>query len=214
MEDSAIKVVYIRHAQSLFNFWELVKSHKFTQEEIDKYAKDVEVVNAFTSKFDTRMIDPRLSLIGKEQANSTEEYNKMPIRFVFVSPLRRALETCDTIFSRHPNHANIQFIVHPLLREIMNNSNDIPHPLSETKAIYEPKGYNFSHFDIFGVLVNNYEHYLITGLYSEQSDFPMHNGILNLVIQFGVFGLWYITKIVKDLNSSTEILFLIFLKAG
>ncbi len=145
------KVMYIRHAQSLFNFWELVLRGRLSEADKTKYAKDVEFVTAFKNKFDQTLADPHLSGIGREQAASSTLYDKLPIKIVFVSPLRRALETCDLLFSRHPNHANIRFIVHPMLREILNNANDVPSMLSDTRAHYEPKGYDFSRFDALKV---------------------------------------------------------------
>lgn len=70
--------------------------------------------------------------------------------------------------------------------------------------------YNFYNGRIFGSLFDNYQFFLNTNLYTDPSDFPMHNGILNLIILFGIFGIWYIFKIIYKLNSSTEIiLFLI-----
>jgi broad specificity phosphatase PhoE len=48
------------------------------------------------------------------------------VRTVFVSPLRRALQTAYLVFRRHPNFGNIRFIVHPLLRENMHTVCDIP----------------------------------------------------------------------------------------
>jgi broad specificity phosphatase PhoE len=45
------------------------------------------------------------------------------IDIVFVSPLRRALETCWEIFKDHPSKP--QIIVDPLFKEILESSCDV-----------------------------------------------------------------------------------------
>ena len=45
---------------------------------------------------------------------------------VFVSPLRRALETAYYLFKNHPNFLNIIFILDPDIREHLNSSCDVP----------------------------------------------------------------------------------------
>lgn len=63
---------------------------------------------------------------------------------------------------------------------------------------------NLYHGKLFGVLLNNYDYYLRTGLYLSEEDFPMHNGVINLIIMYGFFGIWYILKLAKNLNSTDE----------
>lgn len=147
MEAKPLCITYIRHAQSLFNLWEHYCAMRLNQAELDKYADDIANIVPIKSKFDPLLLDPHLSSKGKEQAHACSFYNSMPIKTVFVSPLRRAMETCDALFSRHPNHLNIKYVVHPLLREILNNANDVPHNFYSIKKEYEPKGYDFSLFD-------------------------------------------------------------------
>ena len=49
--------------------------------------------------------------------------HKEKLDVVLVSPMRRALHTCQIIFDGHPDKPKI--IVQPSFREIMESSNDI-----------------------------------------------------------------------------------------
>lgn len=70
---------------------------------------------------------------------------------------------------------------------------------------------NLKNGRIFGILFNNFQHFLSTGLYVDGSDFPMHNGIINLIINYGLFGLLYIFTIYRNLRSSTELIFILLI---
>ena len=70
--------------------------------------------------------------------------------------------------------------------------------------------YEFKNYNYFGVPSNTYNYFLITNLYQSTADFPMHNGILNLIIWFGIFGFIHLYCLIKKLNNSTEYI-LIFL---
>ena len=48
------------------------------------------------------------------------------LKTVFVSPLRRALQTSYLLFKDHPNFKNIKFVIHPDLREIVHTVCDVP----------------------------------------------------------------------------------------
>jgi hypothetical protein len=52
------------------------------------------------------------------------------IRMVFVSPLRRAVETAWRLFKNSPNFEKIKFFILPLLRENMHTTCDVPLPFS------------------------------------------------------------------------------------
>lgn len=153
MELGKLEIMFVRHAESMFNLWHsyylLIKNKKEIPKTINK--KDLEIIQKVTSKFDLLLLDPDLSQKGSEMAKTTSsKYSKFPIEIVFVSPLRRAMQTCEAIFQNHPNYKNIKFIVHPLLRELLNNSNDIPNSLSELRKKYEPK-YDFSEFEKYPI---------------------------------------------------------------
>ena len=150
-EEKSKKVIYIRHAQSVFNVWSHTLSRHPTEKDKIKYAEEYKEFGEITFKFDLKLWDPHLSSIGRMQTETCTLYKDKPIFTVFVSPLRRAMETCEGIFKSHPNHDKIHFIVHPLIREILNNTNDMPILLQEIKDIYEPLGYDFGYFKEFPV---------------------------------------------------------------
>ena len=54
------------------------------------------------------------------------------IDLIIVSPLRRALMTCQLIFENHQSNAPV--IVDPAFREILSSSNDIGSKLIESKT--------------------------------------------------------------------------------
>jgi broad specificity phosphatase PhoE len=104
MEPGAKKAYLVRHAQSEMNAAILLaRTHG-----------DLEAVSSY--KLGTPYIDAVLTDKGKEQARSiVAEFNDLPITKVFVSPLRRALQTAHILFSEHP--LSPQIVVHPLLSE-------------------------------------------------------------------------------------------------
>ena len=50
----------------------------------------------------------------------------MNFSIIFVSPMRRALETAYLILREHPNFQNMRFVVHPDLREKLGGADDVP----------------------------------------------------------------------------------------
>ena len=64
----------------------------------------------------------------------------MDIGLVYVSPLRRALETCELIFNNHKGSPKI--VVNPLFREVILSNCDIGGGILESKSIF--KEYDFS----------------------------------------------------------------------
>jgi hypothetical protein len=57
--------------------------------------------------------------------------NQILFDYIFVSPLRRSMETAHEMFKDHPNFENIQFIIHPMLRENIMTAGDIPGNIGE-----------------------------------------------------------------------------------
>lgn len=83
---------------------------------------------------------------------------------------------------------------------VAGDSSGVVRFLSPFLLIYE----NFINFDWFGVPSNFYSHYMYTNLYGSMSDFPGHNGILGLLIQFGLFGILMLVVLSKRLKSQVE----------
>jgi len=102
------KVVLIRHGNSMFN-------KLFHELEGYEY---IETPRYFDIYSDLGLIDSPLSPLGVEQCEQAAQLSNI-IKFdtVFVSPLRRALQTAYIMFKNHPDFGKIKFIVHPQMRE-------------------------------------------------------------------------------------------------
>ena len=80
----------------------------------------------------------------KEWEDAVEEANSIDIHTVFVSPLRRALQTAYYVFKNHPNFEEITFVVLPKLKEGLKTWSDIPNNINDTFNEFSKK---FKHFD-------------------------------------------------------------------
>eukprot|EP00347_Sterkiella_histriomuscorum_P008388 403345286 len=128
------KFIIIRHANSTFNLiWE--KTTDEIQHGNETPEKYYEIIR------DTNLLDCPLSDLGIQQCNdSVRLANALPdVRTVFVSPLRRALQTAYLLFKDHENFDRIKFIVHPMLRENTHTVCDIPESLDQVKLEYQEK---------------------------------------------------------------------------
>lgn len=131
--------IIIRHAYSLYN-------HK-AQEIEEKYGAVSEEL--LKLKGDSSMYDPGLHAIGIRQAETNMTHiNSINFRVVFVSPLQRTIQTTIHLFKTHPNKKNIRFVVCPIVREVLETSNDISKDVKEVMAMYDPsqeicEGLNF-----------------------------------------------------------------------
>eukprot|EP00830_Metopus_es_P000351 TRINITY_DN1037_c0_g3_i1.p1 TRINITY_DN1037_c0_g3~~TRINITY_DN1037_c0_g3_i1.p1 ORF type:complete len:295 (+),score=66.27 TRINITY_DN1037_c0_g3_i1:3-887(+) len=143
------KVWLIRHGYSTFN---AVK---------DAIKKDPKIPY---DRFTMDLVDAALHEKGIAQAKEAQkDVNDKNITYVFVSPMQRAIETSYHMFNKHPNIGKIKFIVHPLLREILNNSNDVPNAtLKRLRPKYETlKDYNYD-FTAFDSLSQPELYYILS----------------------------------------------------
>lgn len=114
------RILYlIRHAQSKYNYEEaLAKENN----------KDPHEVN-----LRKELIDAYLTNLGESQAQKANNAAKeLDITTVYVSPLRRALQTAQFLFQGHKNKPKM--IVLPLIREKLGATCDIPEDLNTVKA--------------------------------------------------------------------------------
>jgi broad specificity phosphatase PhoE len=98
---------------------------------------------------DIKFLDAPLCQIGRTQAEASQNIvAQLPIKYVITSPLARTLETTQIVFDKHVYKNNIEVIVHPLIRECLTSSDDIPKwTLITQREKYEREGglnYNFS----------------------------------------------------------------------
>lgn len=108
--------ILIRHAYSEYNH----KAYEIEQTHGEDSKEMLEL------RGDRTMYDPGLHEIGVLQAESNQaNVNSINFKVVFVSPMQRALQTCIHLFKNHPNKKNVRFIVLPVVREVLETSNDI-----------------------------------------------------------------------------------------
>jgi broad specificity phosphatase PhoE len=101
------KVFIIRHAQSEANVFEAehgpVAAHKAHA-----------------------LIDPPLTTKGVQEAIAQQKLtNTIDFTRVYVSPMRRAIQTAYYMFREHPNFDKIEFVLAPLVREVLLGADGI-----------------------------------------------------------------------------------------
>mmetsp|Transcript_6853 Transcript_6853/g.12450 ORF Transcript_6853/g.12450 Transcript_6853/m.12450 type:complete len:239 (+) Transcript_6853:3469-4185(+) len=98
-----------------------------------------ESVKGHPERWNLAYLDAPLCPVGIQQAlDGRAAAHAVSFSKVFVSPMRRALETAKILFEGHPS--NPKLIVHPVLTERLNNANDLPN--------WEGVPYEgFEHFD-------------------------------------------------------------------
>ena len=94
---------------------------------IEKHGDQLNVGH-FCDKFYRKdMIDCSLTELGIQECLKAGQHAlKIPFEEVWISPLRRTLETAFHIFKNHPNFGSIKFKVEPLLREKIRVPPDMP----------------------------------------------------------------------------------------
>ncbi|KAL4499303.1 hypothetical protein ABPG72_006889 [Tetrahymena utriculariae] len=128
------KILLIRHAESMFNLSQRVACN--TDQEVPGAQE------CLVTKFNEELIDCGITPQGYQQCQQAREIcQKEDVAVVFVSPLRRALETCEQIFKGHPSNPKI--IPHPLFREMVLSNCDIGAKVLESKEIYKNDDFSF-----------------------------------------------------------------------
>ena len=111
--DKEHKVILYRHSTSIAN----IKFNKkgVTQDELKE-------LDWSEVERDSELADVGIDLcISKQRI-----FNSINIHTVFVSPMRRALQTAYYTFKNHPNFDKIKFIIIPKARESINFASAIP----------------------------------------------------------------------------------------
>ena len=112
----------IRHANSKSN-----SAGSALNKEAAQYANGMPLERWLSVFANKELNDSRLSAKGIEQCITAGEHAKnIDFKAIYVSPLRRTLETAYWIFKDHPNFAKMEVVMHPMLRERMNTAGDIP----------------------------------------------------------------------------------------
>ena len=70
--------------------------------------------------------DPSLHPIGLAMCDHSQyQVNMINWSIVYTSPMRRNLETTIHTFKNHPNKDNIKFVILPIVREVIQDYDDI-----------------------------------------------------------------------------------------
>ena len=139
-------VLLVRHAKSEINF-AYTDAH-------DKGASYDEIKNIIS---DRKYRDCELSQEGLEQcAKEAKLINSINVHTVFISPLRRALQTAVNLFKNHPNFESIKFILLPAAREAIEGADDLPWNIDSILSEFGSEFPNLctSHFDKYENKVN------------------------------------------------------------
>jgi broad specificity phosphatase PhoE len=114
------KVILIRHANTVCNA------------RVAALQKENEIRGTTLGEWmdlysDTSVYDNKLTERGIEQCRLGNIHaKKVNFKYVWVSPMRRALETAYLIMKDHPNFGEIKFIIHPDIREKLGGADDVP----------------------------------------------------------------------------------------
>lgn len=115
---SATADIYIvRHGMSDYNFDALVT--------VSKYGDQSDELRNLQKRRD--IVDTPLHPIGAMQCEANKDsVHCLNAKYVLVSPMRRAMQTCIGMFKHHPKVKEMRFIVVPLVREILHTVCDVP----------------------------------------------------------------------------------------
>ena len=170
-EDSKkLELYYIRHSYSYFNLYSDYKKHESGPfRDIDP--EEMNMLSEIHDFFSTKLADSKLSSEGISQCSkAAPKYHDLPIKCIFVSPLKKALETTALLFKDHPLRSQMKIIVHPLVTEMFSGCNEISCPLSEKREYYEKQGFDFSLLDSY----ENPDLYFLYDLNKPESEEILH----------------------------------------
>ncbi|TNV81614.1 hypothetical protein FGO68_gene2110 [Halteria grandinella] len=123
--------IVVRHAYSMYNH----AIDKFNSEKVQKCFTHEDYQSLRASE---DLIDPCLHQKGIDQAKSQQDlFNQLKFAQVFVSPLRRTIETAALLLQSHPDKDNINLVLLPLAKENFHTSNDLAMEYKELKAYAE-----------------------------------------------------------------------------
>ena len=123
------KVYLVRHALSMYNYHAAKVQAEHSKNSHEFYA----VMN------DTNLIDPDLHPIGEVQCEANApKIHAFNVKYVLVSPMQRAMQTCILMFKDHPRLSSIRFVVEPWVHEILHTMNDIAMDATELVKKYAP----------------------------------------------------------------------------
>ncbi|KAL4501724.1 hypothetical protein ABPG72_018775 [Tetrahymena utriculariae] len=116
-------MVLIRHAMSESNYIQSKYTQGVSKEKLKKFKQHFRY---FLYKDNDLFMDTPLHPIGVKQCQDIQKHNhQINYQTVYVSPLRRTVQTCIELFKNHPLRNNINFIVYPDIAEMLKKDSDI-----------------------------------------------------------------------------------------
>lgn len=134
MTAKKINLLLMRHGSSDFNVISELYSNKFVGGPI-----------FYRNGKNNLFKDSALSVLGKLQVNEMSKYiNKFPVKYMFVSPLRRCLESSYYLYKDVPEDKwPKEICVLPDLRELILSINDVPSYWTKAQQSPNYEKYNF-----------------------------------------------------------------------
>lgn len=142
-------VYLIRNAPSLYDYWSKrysVRARRYNGGPGPEPDPDYKFLEEVKTKWDPRLLDPGLHKRGAKEASlACANLAAFNVKYVLVSPMRRALETCRIMLSGRQDRDKIKVFVVPLLRTLLSNAEDIPYKsVSVVKKEFEKEGFNYT----------------------------------------------------------------------
>lgn len=101
------------------------------------YNKDSAKIKQSVIKINVKYLDCPLNEKGIQQAKlASENIKNIKFEAIYVSPLRRALETANILFTNHPQKNQLKIIVHPGITEIVAGVHNLIPSIKESKQIF------------------------------------------------------------------------------
>ena len=177
--DKTNQVVLYRHATSNENI-------KFSKKGIT--SEEMKELNCSEVERDSEIADVGIDLAVSKQ----KIFNNMNIHTVFVSPMKRALQTAYHSFKNHPNFDEIKFVILPKTRESINFSSGIPSNIDividQFKEVFDnlddselDKYSDRLHYFIEDIDKHMYEEILEEKQYKESD--PIKSNVFDLIIE-------------------------------
>ena len=127
-------VIYIRHAESLYN-------HICTE-------KDLKGESHYNDKFGIELVDCSISNEGLNQIKSlVPKLQEIKARYIFTSPLNRSIQTLYHSLKDHPLFHQMIIFVHPLLSEKICSSCDLSERIENKIKKFDYLKLDFGFFD-------------------------------------------------------------------
>ncbi|KAL4449720.1 hypothetical protein ABPG74_008093 [Tetrahymena malaccensis] len=120
---SNYNMVLIRHAMSESNYIQSKYTQGISKDKLKKFKQHFRY---FLYQDNDLFLDTPLHPIGVKQCEDIQKHNYLiNYQTVYVSPLRRTLQTCIELFKNHPLRGDINFIIYPDIAEMLKKDSDI-----------------------------------------------------------------------------------------